>query len=191
MHLYSIKVPYLKEIRTCTGSQFNTVRHRCHRRVGFCGLILIRETSAVNQRHDRLELINQSPSSSNPRLISSPDHSLSLVIVALISFPHEIEHPDDVHIAWGTSNVPSSWMEMTERCMDRDPTKRPSMVDLAGFGRSRSHDSAASGEQMQIPEGIPRGGWRHRVLSTYAFDSRYLSESKPTQCDCVDQLSLS
>ena len=44
----------------------------------------------------------------------------------------EVEHPDDVRVTWDT-NVPPHWIRMVDRCMDRDPNKRPPLADLVGF----------------------------------------------------------
>ncbi|KAH7121548.1 hypothetical protein EDB81DRAFT_700447 [Dactylonectria macrodidyma] len=46
----------------------------------------------------------------------------------------EVEHPNDVRICWGdTINLPAHWVGMVEQCMEKDPNKRPSAVDVARF----------------------------------------------------------
>lgn len=57
----------------------------------------------------------------------------------------EVQHPDDVHITWNGDDIPASWVGMTERCMDRDPNKRPSVVDLADFWKVEELRLGSSG----------------------------------------------
>ncbi|CAF9904904.1 MAG: hypothetical protein GOMPHAMPRED_002982 [Gomphillus americanus] len=46
----------------------------------------------------------------------------------------DVEHPNDVRISWGNeNNLPLHWITMVEKCMERDPNERPSVVELAEF----------------------------------------------------------
>ncbi|KAF7867352.1 hypothetical protein EAF04_005435 [Stromatinia cepivora] len=46
----------------------------------------------------------------------------------------EVEHPNHVRITWGNeNNLPLHWIRMVEKCMEKDPNERPSVVDLAEF----------------------------------------------------------
>ncbi|KAI1635623.1 kinase-like domain-containing protein [Biscogniauxia mediterranea] len=52
----------------------------------------------------------------------------------------EVEHPDDVRVTWDNENtiLPLRWIEMVEKCMERDPNGRPSLADLAEFWKTES-----------------------------------------------------
>lgn len=47
----------------------------------------------------------------------------------------EVEHPSDVQVSWGPAEetLPRSWIEIVERCMDKDPNERPSLAGLVKF----------------------------------------------------------
>lgn len=46
----------------------------------------------------------------------------------------EIEHPDDLVTDWNdTEDIPSSWKELVDRCMSRDPNERPDLASLVRF----------------------------------------------------------
>jgi len=46
----------------------------------------------------------------------------------------EVEHPNHVRITWGNeNNLPLHWIKMVEKCMEKDPNERPSVMDLAEF----------------------------------------------------------
>ncbi|KAI8650124.1 Protein kinase domain-containing protein [Fusarium sp. Ph1] len=46
----------------------------------------------------------------------------------------EVKHPNDVRVTWDVKhNIPPHWIEMVERCMEKDPNERPHMEDLVKF----------------------------------------------------------
>jgi hypothetical protein len=45
----------------------------------------------------------------------------------------EIEHPDDVEMVWNDNGDPASWAKMVDRCMEKDPNKRPSLTEIVKF----------------------------------------------------------
>ncbi|KAF3922411.1 hypothetical protein AA313_de0204638 [Arthrobotrys entomopaga] len=46
----------------------------------------------------------------------------------------DIKHPDDLVTDWDESeNIPSAWKQMIDRCMSRDPNRRPDFSELSEF----------------------------------------------------------
>lgn len=46
----------------------------------------------------------------------------------------EAEHPDDVQISWPpSSDIPTPWISMVTRCMNKDPNNRPNAIDVVNF----------------------------------------------------------
>ncbi|KAK0655570.1 hypothetical protein B0T16DRAFT_432809 [Cercophora newfieldiana] len=46
----------------------------------------------------------------------------------------DIEHPDQLITDWDKSeDIPATWKQMVDRCMSRDPNKRPDLSELVGF----------------------------------------------------------
>ncbi|KAM0426465.1 hypothetical protein ACHAPT_008156 [Fusarium lateritium] len=71
----------------------------------------------------------------------------------------EIEHPNNVQVTWDNEhNIPSHWIEMVERCMDKNPNERPCLEDLVKFWRD---------EELPLRYGFemasPLGGSRNRT----------------------------
>ncbi|RSL69305.1 hypothetical protein CEP53_002312 [Fusarium sp. AF-6] len=57
-----------------------------------------------------------------------------MVLTQTVSGFDEVKHPDDVRVTWDDEhNIPIHWIEIIERCMERDPNERPSMQDLLQF----------------------------------------------------------
>ncbi|KAK2777316.1 nima-related kinase 5 [Colletotrichum kahawae] len=46
----------------------------------------------------------------------------------------EIEHPSQLKTSWeGAQDIPSAWVDMTDRCMAEDPNERPDTMEVLGF----------------------------------------------------------
>ncbi|KAI8711886.1 Protein kinase domain-containing protein [Fusarium sp. LHS14.1] len=59
-----------------------------------------------------------------------------MLLTQTVSGFEEVKHPNDVRVTWhGENIIPSHWIDMVERCMERDPNKRPDVEDLVKFWR--------------------------------------------------------
>lgn len=59
----------------------------------------------------------------------------------------DIEHPDHLITDWDESeDIPTTWKQIVDRCMSRDPNERPDLSELAGFWMNEwSAQKATSG----------------------------------------------
>ncbi|KAM6511736.1 hypothetical protein FALCPG4_016735 [Fusarium falciforme] len=66
--------------------------------------------------------------------VFSLGRTMWMLLTQTVSGFDEVKHPNDVRVTWdGENNIPSRWIGMVERCMEKDPNERPDVEDLVKF----------------------------------------------------------
>jgi hypothetical protein len=66
--------------------------------------------------------------------VFSLGRTMWMFLTQTVSGFDEAKHPNDVRVTWdGENNIPSRWIDMVERCMEKDPNERPDLEDLVKF----------------------------------------------------------
>ena len=66
--------------------------------------------------------------------VFSLGRTMWMLLTQTVSGFDEVKHPNDARVTWdGENNIPSRWIDMVERCMEKDPNERPDLEDLVKF----------------------------------------------------------